>query len=114
MNWISRHEMVRLEPPGALSLDDAAGVEITCSSGRLWITMEGDTRDITLAAGESYTIERNGRTIVSACESSIVVTRLQWDASYAGWRPWLRRFSSWLVRMAEARVRTHARLSRYY
>ena len=106
-------ENVRLEPRSGLSLHDAAGVEIACLSGRVWITMEGDSRDITLGAGDAYTLERNGLTLVSTCEAAIVNVRSRWDARYARWLRLLQHLASWLVRVGEARARKH-HLSRYY
>lgn len=34
------------------------GVTIRCSRGRLWITHDGDPRDVVLEANQSYTAER--------------------------------------------------------
>src|SRR6185436_12445010 len=59
-----------------LSLTDAAGAELTTRTGRVWLTMEGDARDVNLKAGDAYTIERNGLTLVSALEPSVVQVRM--------------------------------------
>ena len=40
--------------------------------GKLWITLENDTRDIVLAAGDSYTIDRGGLTLVEAQDAATV------------------------------------------
>jgi hypothetical protein len=104
---------VALDAGRGLTLDDAAGVEVRCIDGRVWLTMEGDSRDVVLARGEAYTIERNGLTLVSTADPSTLQVRRQWDAHYAGWRPWLRRFAAWIVRAGESRARRFP-LSRYY
>ena len=53
-----------------LQLDDAEGTVIAVESGCLWITMENDSRDIVLAPGMRFEIDRSGRTIVAAEEDS--------------------------------------------
>jgi len=110
---LAAHENVRLEPRAGLSLHNVAGMEVTCLSGCLWLTMEGDLRDITLAAGDAFTIERNGLVLISAVEPSLVNMRTQWDTSYGRWPRWLQIVANWFVRAGEARARRH-RLSRYY
>jgi Protein of unknown function (DUF2917) len=52
----------------SLVLDDAEGAVITVESGSLWLTMENDTRDVVLAPGMRFEIDRSGRTIVAAEE----------------------------------------------
>lgn len=52
------------------------GRSIVCDSGTVWVTQDGDARDIILRAGESFTIDRNGPTLVQAFEpGSISITR---------------------------------------
>jgi Protein of unknown function (DUF2917) len=53
-----------------LQLDDAEGTVIAVESGCLWITMENDSRDIVLAPGMRFEIDRSGRTIIAAEEDS--------------------------------------------
>ncbi len=53
-----------------LQLDDAEGTVIAVESGCLWITMENDPRDIVLAPGMRFEIDRSGRTIIAAEEDS--------------------------------------------
>lgn len=40
------------------------GVRIVCQEGRLWITREGDSRDILLEGGGSYGVEGGGLVVV--------------------------------------------------
>jgi len=52
---------------GALqSIEDGRGSSVQCLEGALWLTQQGDARDIVLEAGEQATIERNGTSIVFA------------------------------------------------
>ena len=59
----------------AVTLTDAKGSQIRCLSGGLWITQDRDPRDIVLAPGESFTIDRGGPTIVWALAPSSVEMR---------------------------------------
>ena len=49
-----------------LPLAQARGARVRCLRGTLWITQEGDREDYFVRAGESFTIERDGVTLVSA------------------------------------------------
>ena len=51
-----------------LRLPAAAGVRIASQRGTVWITQDGDPRDIVLSAGESVVLERTTSTIVQAIE----------------------------------------------
>ena len=98
-----------LQAGHGLSLTDAAGVELTSVTGRVWLTMESDNRDINLRPGDAYTIERDGLTLVSAVEPSLVHVRIP-QTRHSVWPDWTGRFWAWLVRTAEIRAR--ARLAR--
>ena len=56
----------RLPRRATLTLADRAGDRIDCLHGRLWITQDGDPRDIVLDAGASFELDRPGLAIVSA------------------------------------------------
>ncbi|HKX94943.1 MAG TPA: DUF2917 domain-containing protein [Methylibium sp.] len=56
----------RLPRRATLTLADRAGDRIDCLRGRLWITQDGDPRDIVLDAGASFELDRPGLAIVSA------------------------------------------------
>jgi hypothetical protein len=66
------HTNHRIEAREALALRDGRGSTITCISGTIWLTMEGDTRDVVLKAGESFVVDRRGLAILAAHESSVV------------------------------------------
>lgn len=49
---------------------------ITALSGTVWVTQDGDVRDIVLAKGDSVTLDRTGRAILSAFgDASICIAR---------------------------------------
>ena len=51
-----------------LKLEGAVGVRISSRSGSVWITQDGDIRDVVLEAGDTFVIERDGPSIVQALE----------------------------------------------
>ena len=46
------------------------GRRIECVSGSLWITQDGDPRDIVLSAGESFAFDHKGDALISALDDS--------------------------------------------
>lgn len=52
---------------------DAAGVDITCRCGSVWITLDGDPRDIVLDAGEHFRTNERRRALIYALEPSRLV-----------------------------------------
>ena len=55
-----------------VNLDDARGTTVRVGRGQVWITQYGDLVDHVLDAGDSWAIERNGRTILQAQHATIV------------------------------------------
>ncbi len=51
-----------------LVLDDAQGVAVAVDAGMIWLTLQHDTRDIFVGAGERFRIDRPGRTVIMAHE----------------------------------------------
>lgn len=51
---------------GLIRLTDATGTLVACLSGAVWITIDGDRRDIVLEAGDRFTIDRQGLAVVCA------------------------------------------------
>ena len=46
------------------------GHKVECLSGSLWITQDGDSRDIVLAPGDSFAFDRAGDALISALDDS--------------------------------------------
>ena len=71
---VSRSDFRRLTlaPGDSISLDDARGTTVRVGRGQLWITQHGDPVDHVLAAGDSWAVERNGRTVVQAQSDTLV------------------------------------------
>lgn len=47
-------------------IEHGQGLHVQCLSGSLWLTQDGDPRDIVLGPGEGATIERDGLSVVTA------------------------------------------------
>jgi hypothetical protein len=47
-------------------LADTRGLLVSCLSGSLWLTQEGDPRDTVLEAGDNALVERDGLTLLAA------------------------------------------------
>lgn len=55
-----------------VKLDNAHGTTLRVTRGKLWITFEHDTRDVVLAVGDVFTIDRKGLTLVEAQSDTTV------------------------------------------
>ena len=85
---------VLLAKDQTLNLPNAAGVRVASQSGTVWITQDGDLRDIVLAPGQSVVLERSTPTIVQAIEPALITIAdpapLRRTASGSGWLSRLR------------------------
>ncbi|MEO7391523.1 MAG: DUF2917 domain-containing protein [Ramlibacter sp.] len=61
---------LRLARRALLTIDDAAGVDLACHEGSLWITLDHDTRDIVVEAGGRFTTQEHRRAVIYAMEPS--------------------------------------------
>lgn len=75
MGLDSKTDVAALARHGLLLLRDRAGDHIECRQGELWLTQEGDLRDIVLEAGDSFTLDRKGTAIVHALSDSLLSIR---------------------------------------
>ena len=55
-----------------VQLDGARGTALRVTRGMLWITLENDLRDVVLAPGDTFTVDRDGLTLIEAQERSTV------------------------------------------
>ena len=66
---------LRLKNANLLTLDDSLDVSIDCLEGSLWITQDGDPRDVIVPAGRSFRIDRTSRVMVFATsDASLQIT----------------------------------------
>jgi len=50
------------------SIPDASAVQVRCTSGTLWLTLDHDPRDVILAAGDSFITTEHRRALLYALE----------------------------------------------
>ena len=55
-----------------LEVPQEAPMLLACGAGELWVTQDGDLRDIVLQPGERFTPDRGRRVLVSALEDSVL------------------------------------------
>lgn len=72
MNIRLRPAPICLPKGQAALLDDARGAWVRCRGGSVWVTQEGDRRDVVLEPGDSILIERDGMAVVSALRDASV------------------------------------------
>src|SRR5437763_672020 len=70
MNIVMNGPALVLDRLQRFALVDAQGAVAQVKSGRVWITLEHDRRDIFLEPGETWVIDRDGLTLVQAEEPS--------------------------------------------
>jgi hypothetical protein len=61
---------VRLARDGLLGIDDGRGLRLRVAAGAVWLTQQDDSRDVVLREGESFVIDRPGRTVVQALDAT--------------------------------------------
>jgi len=55
-----------------LRIEDGRDLLIHAWQGSLWITQEGDTRDVLLQAGQSFRLDRSGVALVKCWDDAVV------------------------------------------
>jgi Protein of unknown function (DUF2917) len=74
---------VRLARDGLLGIDDGRGLRLRVDAGSVWLTQQGDGRDVVLHEGESFVIDRPGRTVVQALGPAELALNAANDRSYS-------------------------------
>ncbi len=68
---------------GLLGIDDGRGLRLRVAAGTVWLTQQGDGRDVVLREGESFVIERPGRTVVQALDPAELALNAANDNRYS-------------------------------
>lgn len=63
---------IPLAAQGLVRLADAGSARIVCEAGTVWITIDNDSRDIVLAPGQSFLVDRRARVLIHALEEACV------------------------------------------
>ena len=88
MNGPGRTKIWELAPDDLIGLEGARGTTLRVTRGALWITLEHDTRDLVLAVGYSFTIDRGGLTLIQAHgRTTVCVLARHVEARRIGLRP---------------------------
>ena len=72
MKLNANNAVLELKPGQIVTLDDADGASVTVRTGSLWITEEGELKDIVLSPGEKRVITHPGRTLMQAMRTTWV------------------------------------------
>lgn len=62
LNWVA----ITLRKADVFRLAEAQGRRIESVLGRLWITIDGDPRDIVLDPGEGFSVDRDSAVLISS------------------------------------------------
>jgi hypothetical protein len=57
---------LELEKRALYSVDDAAGVEMACGEGAVWLTLDNDSQDYVLEAGDTFMTGEHRRALLYA------------------------------------------------
>ena len=63
---------VSLAAQGIHAVRSFRGSSVECTQGCVWLTYDGDCRDVVLQAGQSHVGDRDTRLVISAMEPSAV------------------------------------------
>ncbi len=64
---------LQLQPSQLLRVRNARGWQVRAVSGALWITQDGDRRDIVLGAGDQFLFCSAGLGLISALTQSVLI-----------------------------------------
>ena len=63
---------LNLQRQALVNVPDAGDVRIACAEGAVWITLDNDTRDIVIEAGETFSTPEHRRAVIYALKPSRV------------------------------------------
>ncbi|MBL8397067.1 MAG: DUF2917 domain-containing protein [Candidatus Accumulibacter sp.] len=75
-----------------IRLSSAKGVCLRCTAGTVWLTVEGETGDIFLRAGESYWLRSNGLALLEGLAAD---SRVRFRKMSSPWRAMMGRPLHW-------------------
>ena len=71
-NTCTRPSVQEIAKNGILEVKQALGVTIECLEGSVWVTLDGDRRDVVLDAGHTFNVDRKQRTLIQALDTARV------------------------------------------
>lgn len=86
----------QLAARASVVLTRAAGLEVRCRAGSVWLTQYGDDRDIVLRPGQSFVLSLATAVVMSSAQgASLCVQRVAPAAAAGAPRSLLRRLAGW-------------------
>jgi hypothetical protein len=73
MSQALRHPLTDLPRDGTLRIADGQAHVVAVFAGQVWLTQDGDQRDVFLEAGESFNVKSSGVTLVQAMRDARLV-----------------------------------------
>lgn len=73
MSQALRHPLIDLPRGGTLRIADGEAHVIDVFEGQVWLTQDGDPRDLFLEAGDSFTVDGEGLTLLQSFRDSRVL-----------------------------------------
>lgn len=109
---LNRQSALLLERWQTVELVDARGATARVERGCVWVTTNGAVRDVVFGAGQAFTVDRNGPTLLHAeAPTEIQIDSPAPASSLHGIAGRLRaRFERW----AEREIENGARVAPYY
>jgi hypothetical protein len=56
-----------------MEINQALDFTIQCLAGSVWVTFDGDRRDVILCAGQDFKVDRDQRTLIQAMDAAGIV-----------------------------------------
>jgi Protein of unknown function (DUF2917) len=72
-------EPISLAAGSVHRIENARGLRISCVRGAAWITQERDPRDLILAAGQSFVLDRPGLAVAYAFKDAVITLAPAWQ-----------------------------------
>jgi hypothetical protein len=101
------NRLLQLSNGDLLELPDACGTTLHVAQGRVWLTQEGDRRDIVLRDGDTWTLELPGLAVAEAQGDAKVMLFQSGRRGAVRERKdgWEERFTRWFERTAQRHLR---------
>jgi|SRR5688572_2623030 hypothetical protein len=108
MEAAMNNRLLKLANKDLLELCDARGSTLQVARGAVWVTQQGDRSDVVLTAGDAWTIEQYGLTLVEA-RGDVEITLVGGafvDARVRTQRVrWQDRLARWITRVGDRHLR---------
>src|SRR5688572_26852368 len=108
METAMNNRLLKLANRDLLELCDARGSTLQVARGTVWVTQQDDRSDVVLTAGDAWTIEQYGRTVVEArgdVEFTLVGSAFVYARARTRRLRWQDRLARWIERIGDRYLR---------